>query len=92
MRVPLFPLIALTLTTVACSPPQPKKSEVRDDSDRRIGAYDDSAARKAGHAAYGAAQETKKLAEEAAHKLRKAGEEAHKGWKDAQRENRDKRQ
>lgn len=84
-------VIAAMLATVACSPPQPKKSEPYQDSRRTTHADDNSAARKAGHAAYGVAQETKKLAKEAGHKLREAGRDARQGWNDAEREKRDKR-
>ncbi len=91
MRLLSAPLFALMLAGAACSPPQPKRSEARRDSSRTASPDDNSAARKAGHAAYGVAQESKKLAAEAGRKLRDAGKEAHQGWKDAERENRDKR-
>jgi hypothetical protein len=83
MRRLLVPAVAaIMVTAVACSPPQPRRS----DAPRN----EDSAARKAGHAAYGVVQESKKLAKEAGHKLHEAGRDAHQGWNDAERENRDK--
>ncbi len=50
---------------------------------------DNTAARRAGHAAYGAAQEGKEMAGKAAKELWKAGKEAHAGWKDAAREHKE---
>jgi hypothetical protein len=79
MRLQAVPLIAAMLAIVSCSPPQPKRSD------------DNSAARKAGHAAYGVVQDSKKLAKEAGQKLRQASRDARQGWKDAERENRDQR-
>ena len=46
----------------------------------------DSAAHKAGKAAYKVAQETREGAEKAGRKLRKAGEEAREGWQEAKHE------
>ena len=43
----------------------------------------DSAAHKAGKAAYKIAQETREGAEKAGRKLRKAGEDAREGWNEA---------
>jgi hypothetical protein len=45
-----------------------------------------SAARKAGKAAYEISQETRKAAKKAGQELRKAGQEAREGWKEAKRE------
>jgi hypothetical protein len=78
LSIRVFFVLPLLLT--ACSPPQPK----------RVEGNPDSAAGKAGHAAYAAAQETKKLAREAGRKLDKAGHDAREGWKEAEREKRDK--
>ncbi len=44
------------------------------------------AARKAGHAAYGLAQETEAAAKKAARELGKATHEARQGWNDAKHE------
>jgi hypothetical protein len=52
---------------------------------------DNSAARRAGHAAYGAAQESKELADKAAKSMWKAGKEAREGWKDAAREHKEEK-
>jgi hypothetical protein len=90
MRLHVFTVAAIMAGGVACSPPQPKKSDRREASDRIIKPDENSAARKAGHAAYGIAQETKKLSKEAGHKLKEAGRDARQGWNDAERENRDK--
>lgn len=48
----------------------------------------DSAARKAGSAAYKIAEETKEAAKKAGTKLREAGREMHEGWKEAKQEDR----
>lgn len=44
------------------------------------------AARKAGHAAYGLAQETEAAAKKAARELGKASQEVRQGWNDAKHE------
>jgi hypothetical protein len=46
----------------------------------------DTAARKAGRAAYEATQETKKVAKKAGQELKKAGEQAQQGWDEARKE------
>ena len=80
------------LTLVLCLAGLTSCSRPRDDRSRPGPAdRDGSAARSAGHAAYGAAEESKDLARKAGKSLWKAGKEAHEGWKDAQREDREKR-
>lgn len=70
--------LLLSLGTAACSRPvEPERH--------------DSAARKVGHVAYGAAQESKDVAKKAGHELKEAGREFHQGWKEARQESRDKK-
>lgn len=52
---------------------------------------DRSPAREAGRAAYELSQETKKAAKAAGRELNHAAREAHQGWKDAQREHKDRK-
>lgn len=50
----------------------------------------DSAAKKIGHVAYGAAQESKHVAKKAGHELREAARDMHAGWKEAKQEAKEK--
>lgn len=46
----------------------------------------DTAARKAGRAAYDLAQETKEAAKKAGKKIKEASHDAHEGWKEAKQD------
>lgn len=51
----------------------------------------DTAARKAGRAAYGITKEAEKAAKAAGRKIGEATREAHQGWKEAERESKAKK-
>ena len=79
MRIRIGVLVTFCLLGLgACA-----RHETRDTYDTR-----DSAARKAGSAAYKIAEETKEAAKKAGTKLREAGREMHEGWKEAKQEDR----
>jgi hypothetical protein len=56
------------------------------DAERARQSEADSAARKAGRAAYDIAQEAEKAAKKAGQKLKETSHDMHEGWKEAQRD------
>ncbi len=78
-------ILIVALSAGACS-----RRESRNPTYERSDADPNSAARKAGHAAYGVAQETEKLAKKAGQKLKEASHQAHEGWKEASDEHKEK--
>ena len=48
-------------------------------------------ARKAGHVAYAAAQESKEVAKKAGHELKSAGRNFHDGWKEARQQSKEQK-
>ncbi len=82
----LSTLAFLVLTSVGCNTPDRSQPETSD----RYRTDSDSAARKAGRAAYEIKQETKAAAKKAAKELKRAGEQAREGWNDAKRDAQEK--
>lgn len=71
--------IFLTLGMGACTRQQTESPESRAQRERDA----NSAAHKAGRAAYEIAQESKEAAKKAGHKIREASREMREGWNDA---------
>ena len=78
-------MLIAALGAGACS-----RRETRDTRSEHSDADPNSAARKAGHAAYTVAQESEKLAKKAGEKLKEASHQAHEGWKEASHEDKAK--
>lgn len=79
----------LAAMTSACSD---RSSGLRyDGGNRRTENDSDTAARKAGRAAYNASKEAGKIAAEAGREIKKEAQQAHEGWKDAKRESRERK-
>ena len=87
MRLSILSVLAiLIVTSVACD----TKGHPRTETKEQFRKDTESAARKAGHAAYEIKQETKEAAKKAGEELKKAGEQAREGWNDAKRQAKDK--
>ena len=77
MRTPtILAISALAVSLCACA---------RRDADR-VESGPDTAARKAGRAAYDLAQETKAAAKKAGAKIKEASHDMHEGWKEAKQD------
>jgi hypothetical protein len=72
-------IVAVMILTVGLGACARRESE-------RVDSGPDTAAKKAGRAAYDLAQETKEVAKKAGKKIKEASHDVHEGWKEAKQD------